>query len=65
MTNAPKPKRSQAQKVLDEVRRKPSPTCRDARQLDLIEHIFDTRKREAFTALDEAIAVTLKKEGRP
>jgi hypothetical protein len=58
------PKRSRVEKLLDEVRHKPSPTCRDPRQLDLIEYAVDKQKRQGFARLDAAIAETLDKEDR-
>jgi hypothetical protein len=51
-----KRKRSAVEKLLDEVRRKPSPTCRDRRQLDLVEFAINEQKRQAFARLDAAIA---------
>ena len=51
-TLSKRPKRSRVEKLLDEVRRKPSPTCRDPRQLDLMDAI----RQRAFADLDREIA---------
>jgi hypothetical protein len=65
MTDTPKRNRSRAEKLLDEVRRKPSPRSRDPRQLDLIDHLTREDRRRAFARLDEAISEALDKGGRP
>jgi hypothetical protein len=54
-----KRKRSAVEKLLDGVRRKPSPTCRDPKQLDLVEFVINEQKRRAFARLDAAIAEEL------
>jgi hypothetical protein len=49
--------KSKVELLLEKVRRKPSPTCRDGRQLDMDTYL----KRRAFADLDEVIAQTLRK----
>jgi hypothetical protein len=49
-------RKSKVQLLLEKVRRQPSRTCRDERQLDLETYV----RRKAFAELDEAIAQTLK-----
>ena len=51
----PEPKLSSVEKLLNKVRREPSPTCNDRRQLTLEGAI----KQRAFADLDEAIKQTL------
>jgi hypothetical protein len=53
-------KLSRVEALLREVRRKPSPTCRDSRQLDLI----DTIKSRAFADLDVSIKQAMGYSGR-
>ena len=49
-------KLSKVEKLLEAVRRKSSPTCRDRRQLDLVEFALNEQKRQAFARLDASIA---------
>lgn len=59
------PKLSRVEKLLDAARKNPSRTCRDPKQLDLIEFAAAAVKRQAFAVLDEVISETLAKGGKP
>jgi hypothetical protein len=50
-----KPKRTAVEKLLDEVRRKPSPTVNDPRQI----HLEDAARQRAFANLDREIGLIL------
>jgi hypothetical protein len=53
-------KLSRIEALLQKVRRKPSPTCRDPRQLDLVEFV----KSRAFAELDASIEQAMVHSGR-
>jgi hypothetical protein len=53
-------KLSRAEALLERARRNPSPTCRDARQLDLL----DIVKSRAFADLDVSIEQAMARSGR-
>jgi hypothetical protein len=57
-----KPKLTRVEKLLEAARKRPSPTCPDRRQLDLIEYVSTREKLQAFACLDEAISEVLESE---
>ena len=59
--SAARRKMTRGERILDDARNNPSPTCRDRRQLDLLDAI----KQRAFAALDQSIKEVLAQADVP